>query len=1102
MTSKQTSADLDALLDQYADDIAVIAMAGRFPGADSVEQFWRNLEQGVESVTFFTREQLLQSGVDPVLLENPNFVGAEGVLEGVDKFDAEFFGYSPREAELLDPQHRIFLETMWELLERAGYSSETSKLVTGVYSGAGASSYLSRNLLSHPQFVRDVGTFKVSLATGQDFVSTRASYKLGLTGPSINVNTLCSSSSVAVHYAREALLSYQCDLALAGGVTITNAREDALFYQEGGIGSFDGHCRAFDARAAGTVAGNGIALVALRRMEDALKDGDQILGVLRATAINNDGGDKASYTAPSPEGQARVITEALEVAGINPETISYLEAHGTGTNLGDPIEVSGLTRAWRRYTDQKHFCGLGSVKTNIGHLVSAGGVASMIKTLKAMEHRTIPASLNFETPNPKIDFANSPFYVADKSRPWLPTGGDLLRAGVSSFGIGGTNAHMILEEAPAPLPSGDGRQTHSILLSAKTASALETMKANLLAHIQANPQTNLADLAFTLQTGRHSFEYRFAASVASLDELAASLAAEGKFARNNRQKNTSRDICFMFPGQGSQYAGMTRGLYESEPVFRNQVDDCASLLQPLINLDPRQLLYPAPAQQDAAQDQLRQTQYAQLGLFVTEYALAQLWLSWGVEPTTMIGHSIGEYVAACLAGVFSLEDALRIVAKRGQLMGSMPAGTMLSVPVTEAELGKYLGDNLWHSVQNAPALQVVSGTEEAIAVLADKLAQDGISATRLHTSHGFHSGLMDGALAPFADFLAGIKLESPKRPFVSNLTGQLAGDEVTKPDYWVQQLRQKVRFSDGLAGLVAADPQQFFLEVGPGQTLTQLARAQQIPAAQLAASQSSAREQEQSLQQLTLAQAGLWLAGNRLDWARYYKGQQRKRLCLPTYPFERKSYWIAAAPAGGRTFQPDMVLDAASLATPVEPVAEALLRLNLAPVGEAASLNASQWQQLVKLQEEFTSRLQTLVGAEFSVRSPGLELRLHKAEAGLQPQQSETSLPVGHARPAGAVDYVAPTTPLQQLLASHWQEVLGYAPVGLNDNFFDMGGHSLMAAALVTKARKDFAVEVPLRELLESPTIAQLSELLENRLWLLEQSQKEVKEQVVEVLEL
>src|SRR6187431_1178933 len=421
--------NIQDLIDQYQDDIAVISMAGRFPGADSVEQFWQNLEQGIETITFFTQEQLLQSGVDAALLENPNFVGAEGVLQDVDKFDAEFFGFSPREAELLDPQHRIFLETIWELLERAGYSSDQLKEVIGVYTGAGASSYLARNLLTHPEFVRDVGSFKVSLSTGQDFVATRASFKLGLTGPSINVNTLCSSSAVAVHYAREALLAYQCDIAVAGGVTISNSREDALFYQEGGIGSFDGHCRAFDARAAGTVAGNGIALVALRRMEDALRDGDQILGVLRGSAINNDGGDKSSYTAPSPEGQARAITEALEVAGVNPETISYVETHGTGTNLGDPIEVAGLTRAYRRYTDKKHFCGIGSVKTNIGHLVSAGGVASMIKTIMGLQHRKIPASLNFEQPNPKIDFANSPFYVVDKIRTWLPTGGNILRAG-------------------------------------------------------------------------------------------------------------------------------------------------------------------------------------------------------------------------------------------------------------------------------------------------------------------------------------------------------------------------------------------------------------------------------------------------------------------------------------------------------------------------------------------------------------------------------------------------------------------------------------------------------------------------------------------------
>lgn len=1093
------------LIDQYQNDIAVIAMAGRFPGANSIEQFWQNLEQGVESITFFTRQELLQFGIDPALLDDPNFVGAEGVLNDVDKFDAEFFGFSPREAELLDPQHRIYLETIWELLERAGYNSDQIKPIIGVYSGAGASSYLSRNLLSHPEFIRDVGSFKVSLSTGQDFLTTRASFKLGLTGPSVNVNTLCSSSAVAVHYAREALLAYQCDIAVAGGVTISNSREDALFYQEGGIGSFDGHCRAFDARAAGTVAGNGIALVALKRMEDALTDGDQILGVLRGTAINNDGGDKSSYTAPSPEGQARAITEALEVAGVSPESISYVEAHGTGTNLGDPIEVAGLTRAYRRYTDKKHYCGLGSVKSNIGHLVSAGGVASMIKTVLGMQHRKIPASLNFEKPNPKIDFANSPFYVVDKTQPWLPSGGDLLRAGVSSFGIGGTNAHIILEEAPQLEASGAGRTVHSVILSAKTATALQTMKQNLLEHVGNNPQLSLADLAFTLQTGRRNFEHRFVATVSSLNELIAKLkGSDHKFCLEAVQKNTARDLCFMFPGQGSQYVNMGKALYETEPVFKQHVDSCAQFLKPLINMDLRQLIYPAPGQEAFAEAQLRQTQFSQIGLFVTEYALAQVWISWGITPNQMIGHSIGEYVAACLAGVFSLEDVLRIVARRGALMAQMPPGTMISVPLSEQAITPYLKEGIWHSVQNSPTIQVLSGSEEAIDSLIAQLDQDGVAATRLHTSHAFHSGMMAQALAPFTELLAGIKMQAPKLKFISNVSGTWAGDEVSTPAYWAQHLLQTVRFSDGIASLLAVDSQQFFLEVGPGQTLGSLVKAQNSPKLLTASSLPHPRNSDQVLLTLHSALAAMWLSGNRIDWSPLYEQQQRYRICLPTYPFERKRYWIDAAPKGSRQFRPDLVLSASqSVEVPSESVIESVLRVELTRnplVNEPVS--AEQWQGLLALQAEFASKMQALIGSSFKVSTPGVELRLQSVETD-QSQiavTGETStLSAGHMRPQGAPAYVAPETSIQKLLATHWQEVLGYAPVGIYDNFFDVGGHSLMAAALVTRTRKDFDIQIPLRELLESPTIAELSELIENRQWL-QQSQSENTD--AEVLEL
>lgn len=1088
--------NISSLTEQYQDQIAVIAMAGRFPGANTVEQFWQNLHQGIESVKFFNQQELLASGVDPALLENPNFVGAEGVLEGVELFDAEFFGFSPREAELLDPQHRIFLEVIWELLERAGYGGGEQGQVIGVYSGAGASSYLSRNLLSHQDYVRDVGTFKVSLATGQDFVSTRASYKLGLTGPSINVNTLCSSSAVAVHYAREALLAYQCDIAVAGGVTISNSREDALFYQEGGIGSFDGHCRAFDARAAGTVAGNGIALVALKRMEDALADGDQILGVLKGSAINNDGGDKASYTAPSPEGQARCITEALEVAGVDAGTISYVEAHGTGTNLGDPIEISGLTRAYRRYTEKNRYCGVGSVKTNIGHLVSAGGVASMIKTVLAMQHRTLPASLNFDSPNPKIDFNNSPFYVVDKSQPWLPVGGDLLRAGISSFGIGGTNAHLIVEEAPQLPNSDQGRSHQLILLSAKTATALEKMKQNLRQYLQQQPAINLADLACTLQLGRRHFEYKFAAVASSVAELEQKLAGvEHRFTLQTVQKASQRELCFMFPGQGSQYIGMARALYQTEAVFRDAVDHCLSIVQPMLADDLHHMLYPSDGQEQRAEALLRQTRYAQPALFITSYALVQLLAQWQIKPDRMIGHSIGEYVAACIAGVFTLQDALALVVKRGQLMQKMATGLMLSVPLSVAAIQPLLSEEIWHCVQNGLESQVLGGSSAAIEQLKQQLDAAQVSSTLLHTSHAFHSGMMEPALAEFKACFAQLQLQAPAIPFISNLTGQWAGVEVTTAGYWADHLRNTVRFADGINTLLTDNPGQVFIEVGPGQTLSTLIRSQSAGQAISGICLPHPRQAADELDQVQLLLATLWGAGHTPEFATLYTGERRHRLCLPTYPFEHKRYWIDQAPTGARTFRPDLILntntDSNLLA---QPVAQAMVRLELKPVDTGMTMPPSVWQQVSELEQKFAREVAGIVSSYAVVHSPGIELKFQQSTSVGATAVATLATAAAHSRPHGAPPYVAAETELQQQLVTHWQEVLGYSPVGIHDNFFEVGGHSLMAAALVTRMRKQFDFEVPLRELLETPTIAELAELLENRLWLLQQNETEVAE--------
>ncbi|WP_010604334.1 type I polyketide synthase [Pseudoalteromonas maricaloris] len=1093
----------EELKEYYQDDIAVISMAGRFPGANSVEEFWHNLENGVESVRFFSQEELLNLGVDPALLENPNFVGAEGVLEGVENFDAEFFGFSPREAELLDPQHRIFLEVIWELLERAGYGAEEGDNIIGVYSGAGASSYLSRNLLSHQDYVRDVGTFKVSLSTGQDFVSTRASYKLGLSGPSININTLCSSSAVAVHYAREALLAYQCDIAVAGGVTISNSREDALFYQEGGIGSFDGHCRAFDARAAGTVAGNGIALVALKRMEDALEDGDQILGVLKSSAINNDGGDKASYTAPSPEGQSRCITEALESAEIDPATISYIEAHGTGTNLGDPIEVSGLTRAFQRYTDKKQFCGIGSVKTNIGHLVSAGGVASMIKTLKGMEHHKIPASLNFEQPNPKIDFANSPFFVVDKTIPWEPSAGDKLRAGISSFGIGGTNAHLIVEEAPELPKSDSASGLHLIVLSAKTASSLVKTKENLLEHLKCCPELNIADVAYTLQVGRRNFKHKFVTVVSSIDELKNKLTGDDKrFTIHSAQNKTERDICFMFPGQGSQYVGMAKALYENEAEFKKHLDQCFELIHTHCSLSLKELLFCENS--TAASTQLKQTQNAQLSLFSVSYALAKLLISWDVKPQSMIGHSIGEYVAACLSGVFTLENAIRLVAKRGELMAGMPHGKMLSIPIAASEVSNWVREGVWHCVQNSEHSQVLGGQPEAVDALLAELNAAGIEASLLHTSHAFHSGMMAAALQPFIEFASTIPMNKPTIPFISNVSGDWAEEEVCSPEYWAKHLRQTVKFNDGLETLWSEDTSRVYVEVGPGTTLRSFIKTLSNNQAHVASTLPKPAEQELTLESIAFTRAEIWAAGITLPFEEYYSSQKRHRVRLPTYAFEPKRYWIEPAATGKQLFKPDLILTKDSdMPSTTKPLVEGALRWELKAVEQHTTLSDAQLAAIKAMQQGVTEQLATILGSSMDVKGEGLELKFANIESQIDGSSDDLALASNHSRPSFAPDYVEPRTELESLLAQQWQEVLGYSPVGIEDNFFEMGGHSLMAAALVTKMRKQFEFEIPLQELLQLPTISALSELIETRMWLLEQENSEADTtEPVEVLEL
>ncbi len=877
------------------DELAVIGMSGRFPGARGVDELWENLRAGRETIRTFSDQELLEAGVDPALVANPDYVKAKGVLGDVDLFDAGLFGLSPREAELMDPQHRLFLECCWEALERAGYNSGKPLARVGVFGGESMNTYLITNLLSHLELVASADTLQASLGNDKDPLTSRVSYKLNLKGPSITIQSASSTSLVAVHVACQSLLNRDCDMALAGGVSIHLPELTGYMFHDGGTTSPDGHCRAFDARAKGFVSGHGAGIVVLKRLADALRDGDQIHAVIKGSACNNDGSLKVSYTAPSVDGQVEVYSTAYENAGVTPDTLTYVECHGTATPMGDPIEIAALTQAFRAHTDRRSFCAIGSLKTNIGHLDSAAGVCGLIKAVLALEHKQIPPSLHFERPNPQIDFAGSPFFVNAALRDWQTDGGLPRRAGVTSLGMGGTNAHVILEEAPALEPSGPSRARKLLVLSAHSEAALEQASDRLADFLERNPLVDLADVAYTLQLGRRPFGHRRALLAGGLEDAARALAVrDPERLLTMSPEPGDRPVVFLFSGQGSQYPNMGRGLYDSEPAFRAEVDRCCELLRPHLGLDLRELLFPPLGEEGGAADRLRQTAMAQPALFVVEYALATLWMQWGVRPQAMIGHSLGEYVAACLAGVFTLRDALALVAARGRLMQSMPPGAMLAVPLPEAEVLPLLGGELSLAAVNRPSLCVVAGPSPAVERLRAELEERGLDVRSLHTSHAFHSAMMDPVLKPFGERMADVRLSPPRLPYLSNLTGTwIRPEEATDPAYWAEQIRCPVRFSEGLAELLK-EPGRVLLEIGPGNTLTTLARQHpaRTPRQTVLPSLRHAREQAEDLPFLLGSLARLWLAGVEVDWSGFHAHERRRRVPLPTYPFQRQRYWV------------------------------------------------------------------------------------------------------------------------------------------------------------------------------------------------------------------
>jgi acyl transferase domain-containing protein/thioesterase domain-containing protein/acyl carrier protein len=891
--------------------VAIIGMAGRFPGANNVDELWHNVKNGLESITFFSDEELLAAGVSPSLIRDPNYIKASPKLPDLEKFDAFFFDYSAKEALYMDPQQRVFLECAWEALENAGYQAGSQQYTIGIYGGSSISLYLLNDIIYANQvYAGHLTSSRESLVFGgnvPESLTTRVAYKLNLTGPAIHLSTACSTSLVAVHSACQSLLNGECEIALAGGVSYLGSQKEGYLYEEGLVLSPDGHCRSFDAKGQGTLWGNGVGIVVLKMLDESLADGDHIYAVIRGSAVNNDGNLKVSHSAPSVDAQARVIYQAQDVADIDPETITYVEAHGTATSLGDPIEIAALTQAFRAKTDKSGYCAIASLKSNIGHLSEASGVAGLIKTVLALKHQQIPPSLHFEVPNPQIDFDNSPFYVNTALKTW-ERNGNPRRAGVSSFGMGGTNAHVVLEEWDAQLDRdrSSTRDQQILLLSAKTPTALETATTNLVNHLKEHPEHHREDVAYTLALGRKAFNHRRIAVVANTEEVADIFISQvGQRTLTNRGEVKPRSVVFMFSGQGTQYVNMAQELYNTEAVFKAHVDHCCELLQPQLGLDLRDILYPAPDQTEVATKKLRQTSITQPALFVIEYALAQLWISWGIKPVALIGHSIGEYVAATLAGVFILEDALMLVMKRGQLMQSMPEGAMLAVPLWEHQVRPLLqGTSLEIATVNSPATCVVSGTTEALDTFAEQLVQQGIEGRRLHTSHAFHSAMMEPILQPFMDAVNLVHLNAPTIPFVSNVTGTwITPEEATDPKYYAQQLRSCVRFADGLTRFFDA-PDQILLEVGPGRTLSSLAKQHpNKPSEQVTL--TSVRHPKEDISDVTFllkSLGALWIEGVEVDWAKYYGDEPHYRVPLPTYPFERQRYWIEPKKLRSETF--------------------------------------------------------------------------------------------------------------------------------------------------------------------------------------------------------
>jgi acyl transferase domain-containing protein/thioesterase domain-containing protein len=1012
------------------DGIAVVGISLRFPGADTVPVFWKNLVNKKDCITTLSDEEMRVAGIPESVYNNKNYVRRGGRIKNADLFDASFFGFSPKDAKLLDPQQRLFLKCGWEAIESAGYNVNKLDFPVGVFGGTSFNYYLLNNLISNPEVLSQYFELQTLFSSDKDFLTTRLSYKFNLKGPSFTIQSACSTSLLAIHIACQNLYTYQCDMALAGGVSLAIPWWNGYMVGDADIRSPDGVCRPFDKSANGTLFGEGAGVVVLKRLEDALNDGDMIYAVIKGTAINNDGSVKAGYTAPSVDGQSDVITAAIETAEINPADISYIETHGTGTPMGDPVEIAALSKAFRQYTTNKGYCAIGSVKASIGHLDAAAGVAGFIKTVLALHNKVLPASLNYNEPNPLCEFDSSPFYVVKDTQPWTIRGDSKRIAGVSSLGVGGTNVHAILEEAPARKKSPINRSWHILPLSARSATSLKKGVTAYSDHLNIGNDDSLEDIAFTMQQGRQHFPFRQYVITDSTSDAAKQLSEITTFDHSELSLHNNSKITFMFSGQGSQYLNMGKDLYLSNKTFKTIFDNCCDTLNALMRQDLRKILFSDDTANSAI---LQKTEITQPLLVSFEIALAKVWEEMGIVPSGLIGHSIGEYSAACLAGVFTIEEALAIVVERGKVMAAQPAGKMLSVSSTPDNLQPLIQSGLEIALVNSPSLCVIAGESAAIDQFQKELESKNIPCRELHTSHAFHSVLMDGAVAPFVNFMKTIRLRPPSIPFISNITGTwIEHSDACDPHYWGKHIRSKVNFTEGISQLIK-DDYNVFLEIGPGNTLATFCNntfsAPDMPwrnegkKIAVCTSVRHFKAIENDNVHLLSSLATLWKKGLAIEWHRLYQNEKQLRVLLPSYQFDEKRYWIDPA-----------------------------IRLNY---GAGISWENNQ------------------------------TIPFSNPESEEHQDTSEISDNSGQSR-EGVI---------KNELSQIWKTVLGIDQVDHSVSFFDLGGDSLSAVQMFSKLHQKTGINLQLATLFETPSIATLSAKI--IALLPEEYQTSVKEPVV-----